>query len=342
VSYEYCQFTWGSDVPPCYDTAFDQGEIQIAINGFPVQVHYDQYAWNNNGASLASALADGFNVSGSPVYATVNGNVIVLTSRNNGSATNYGFSTSSWSTASWWGYPSSFSGPSFGCDPYYGSLSGGQGAQYTTVYDSGSTNISVNGHTNSIAWGQGATTPGIASALTSNINADPAAFVTASVSGSTVNLFAKLPGSSGNVPISCSASYDSGNFGGPSFGCSASGPTLSGGRDPIYDSGSVSVTVNGHTSVPASTWGTGSTLNSIAVDLAAKVNADTGAFVPATSSGGTVTLTAKTKGSISNYSLASQAVDTLTWPITIFNTGITSTGLPAGDGAVDSHYALVA
>ena len=67
------------------------------------------------------------------------------------------------------------------------------------------------------------------------------------------------------------------------------------------------ITVNGHTDTAV--YGLGepsrlSTAATVATALAAAINADCSSPVTATSSGGVVTLTARTNGTVSNYSLS--------------------------------------
>ncbi len=74
----------------------------------------------------------------------------------------------------------------------------------------------------------------------------------------------------------------------------------------IWDSGTVSITVNGHTDSANYSGGfTSSTPTSIASDLASAINGDSAASVTASASAGVVTLTAKTAGTVGNgYSLS--------------------------------------
>lgn len=70
----------------------------------------------------------------------------------------------------------------------------------------------------------------------------------------------------------------------------------------VYDSGNIATTVNGFTK--SVSFGKGSTSNSIALAITNAFNGDTTSPVTASVSGAIVTLTAKTSGSASNYSLS--------------------------------------
>jgi RHS repeat-associated protein len=73
----------------------------------------------------------------------------------------------------------------------------------------------------------------------------------------------------------------------------------------IWDSGTVSITVNGHTdSVP---YGVNDTANTVASNLANAVNNDSAASVWAGVSGATITLTARAGGVATNYSVSSSS-----------------------------------
>jgi RHS repeat-associated protein len=77
-----------------------------------------------------------------------------------------------------------------------------------------------------------------------------------------------------------------------------------------YDTGTVSITVNGHTD--STSYGSGSGPSNVANSLKSIINSDSSASVTATSIGAVITLTAKTTGSATNYALltASATTDT--------------------------------
>jgi RHS repeat-associated protein len=322
---------------PGYDI-YDSGAIYVTVNGYAIQGSYNQWATPENiAASFVTVINNDTNA---PVWASSSGAVIYLTARSQGAWTNFSLSTS-WN--SW--DPDHFGSGSFSATPSGPVLTGGRDAAYTQVYDQGTFTISIGGHGTPVSWNNGDTPNTIAAKTRDAVNADTGAVATATVASlATVSFAFKSAGASGNVSISCSTTYDTGHFGAPSFSCSPSGTALTLGRDPIYDSGTLSLTVNNHTTTPSTNWGFGSTPQTIAADLVSKVTADTSSFATAgtPNSNTTVRITAKTKGSISNYPYAVQVSDTVTaWPIAIFNTGVGSNGLPAADGAVDSHYTLV-
>lgn len=117
-------------------TIYDEGTVSLTVNGFPVSVGYGE---DSSTASVAEALAAGFNVSGSPVSATVSSSTITLTANVIGYGVDYSFSASS-ATLDTDGL---FSSPSFSVTPTSGSMSGGTNA--TTLTLASSSNPSPNG-----------------------------------------------------------------------------------------------------------------------------------------------------------------------------------------------------
>ena len=293
---------------------WDGGIITVYVNG--TSVASVNYGDNSTGcgtpspmptaSSLATQIASAIN-SSSLVSATASGATITITSKTSGANTNYSLSTQVTSYFVQAGFPPA----SFSLSTSGSTLTGGADAVYGTRYDSGTSTITVNGHSDSVSWsGSSTTTTSIASALASNINADSGASVTAVASGSTVNLTAKTSGASTNYSLGSSWTYDSADFSSSSFTSSNSGSTLIGGRDAtyntIYDSGTSTITVNGHGT--SYSWsGSGTTTSSIASGLAASINSDSAASVTASSSASTVNLTAKSTGASTNYSLASSS-----------------------------------
>jgi RHS repeat-associated protein len=102
----------------------------------------------------------------------------------------------------------------------------------------------------------------------------------------------------------------------------------------IYDSGPVSITVNGVAS--STNYGQGSTTTSIATNLAAAVNNNSNSPVTATSSGSVVTLTSKTGGAATNYSLSASATtsDPTDFGSASFTTSTSGGALSGGQNAV--------
>jgi RHS repeat-associated protein len=149
------------------------------------------------------------------------------------------------------------------------------------------------------------------------INANTS-YVTATVSGYTVNITANGNGSNTNYTLSAYTTYDSSQgytdpntgafvpyFSQPSLTATASGSSLTGGTDgnpgtTVYDSGACKVTING-TDYSAG-FGQGATSSSIATALATAISG--GSLASASASGATISLTTKTSGAASNYSLS--------------------------------------
>lgn len=227
---------------PC--SVYDSGDVYI----FNDSGGYDEGSTETTVAtSLSSRISSD---PSSPVtVASQSGSSLTLTTKASGSAANISFSTSydydDYDTNPVTGDPL-FTGPSFQISPSSGTFSGGQDAQYATVYDSGTASITVGTQTDSYSWGNGASASSIASGLASAINADSAALVWASPTGSTVNLRARNLGANG-ASLSSGTTYDSADFGSASFTVSSSASTLSGaGALPIY---SVTGPANGGTQI---------------------------------------------------------------------------------------------
>jgi RHS repeat-associated protein len=172
-------------------------------------------------------------------------------------------------------------------------------------YDSGAVYITVNGHPNSTWYGQGSDQNTVAAGLAASINSDGSAFVAASASNGVLYLTARQAGAAGNYSWSLSAQSTSGD---PMFdpnGSFANPPssgTLSGGKDAvptIYDSGTCSVTIN--STSYSTTFGQNDMPSTIASRLGTIISS--GSLANATLSGTTLSLTTKTTGVASNYSL---------------------------------------
>src|SRR6185437_1053095 len=128
-----------------------------------------------------------------------------------------------------------FSAPSFSTSNSGSSMTGGADAQNTTNYDSGTTAVTVGGHSTSYIWsGSSTTSSSIATGMAQAITQDPSALVNASPSGATINLTARTPGPNSNYALSTSTTSSR-----SSFTSSASGSTLTGGASsPLtYDTG---------------------------------------------------------------------------------------------------------
>jgi RHS repeat-associated protein len=173
-----------------------------------------------------------------------------------------------------------------------------------TIYDTGSVYITVNGFTKAGSFLKGSTNSTVASALATAFNGDTSSPATATASAAVVTLTAKSIGSATNYSLSTSVDWDTADFTSPSFKGTPSGSTLTGGTNgtTTYDSGTVSVTVNG---IQASTsYGQGDTATTVAQRLQSNMGSMP---VNVSLSGSALILTAKTSGSATNYSLSASS-----------------------------------
>jgi RHS repeat-associated protein len=208
-----------------------------------------------------------------------------------GSEQSSGSATSGTGTVTIGGAEGSVCNSTFGCPPS------------ALTYDSGPVSITVNGVTKSFTYGHFDTPTTIATNLAAAFHNDGNAPVDATSSGAVVTLTARSTGSSTNYSLSVTASSnDPTDFVPPSFSASASGSTLTGGRDPGYDSGTVRITVNG--TAYTVNYGQGSTSTSIASALAGAINGDINRVVDASSTGSSVNLTARTLGPAGDYTFS--------------------------------------
>ncbi len=274
-------------------TIYDSGTVTVTVNGHGDSTTYGQ---GSTASSICSGLASAISGDGSAyVAATCSGSTLAVTSKQTGSGANYPFSVTIT-------YDSTdFSSPSFSASPSGGNLSGG--ADATTIYDHGTVTVTVNNSpVGSTSYGQGDTASSIVSRLASSIgNPCPNGTVQASASGSTLALQSCSQSSTADYPFSVAITYDSADFSSPSFSASPSSGNLTGGQAPqtIYDSGTVTVTVNGHPD--SAPYQQGSTTSTIASGVATAINNDGSAYVTASASGSTLTVTAKQTGSGTNY-----------------------------------------
>ena len=201
--------------------------------------------------------------------------------------------------------------------PTFGGGGGVPSCPYT-VWDSGSVSMTVNGVTQSVAYGQSSTPSSIAAALAATFSSNGTFNVTAS--GNVVTAHALTAGAGGNAITlsSASATNDFADFGGPSFSATASGAHLTGGTDDVfttvYDTGTVRVsfTANGTQYSKSVTYGqtdTGSTLVQ-ALQRAFSSDATMNALVTAGANANTLTLTTIATGAAANYPFAVSSVTT--------------------------------
>jgi RHS repeat-associated protein len=186
------------------------------------------------------------------------------------------------------------------------------------TYDWGYVSLTVNGVTVYANYGSGGnyatdTTSSVAASLESAVNASSSIPVTATLSGSTVTLTAKTPGTSTNYSFSSSyysylvADYPCNSYDpcpSSSFWTSQSGSHLTGGTNTgnttWYDIGTVWVTVNGLQA--SASYGQGSTSSTVASAIAGQFTGSASA-VTASASGATITFTAKWPGAFTDYSI---------------------------------------
>jgi RHS repeat-associated protein len=248
----------------------DFGSVSITVNGYTDSTSYGQ---GDTATSVAAGLAQAIN--GDPsafVNASASNGVLYLTARQLGAATNYSWqlSATSYDTNGLFDPNGSFANP-----PSSGTLSGGQDANPgTTVYDSGTCSVTINGTSYSTSFGQGDTTSSIASRLASNISGGGLA--TASASSGTISLTAKSTGATSNYSLSSTCSYNSSYFSSPSFSASGSGSSLTGGSNgspAATDAGTVQMSIAGYSATKNYGNGTGqdSTASAVASDLTSKI-----------------------------------------------------------------------
>ena len=221
--------TEGSKLEYCHENVcvylYDGGTVTVTIGGYADQVSYGE---TSTDSTIAAALVTAINNdSHDLVTASQSGTTIYLTSEVSGSGGNYSLSTSVTSN-----FPSDFNPPSFSATPSGSTLTGG-----SSIYDSGTVSATVGGREETVNYGQNDTPTTIATNLAAKFNGDSGSLVTASASGSTVDLTSKATGSGSNYSLSKSVTWNSGKFSNPSFSATPSGPDLTGGANgegPIY------------------------------------------------------------------------------------------------------------
>jgi RHS repeat-associated protein len=209
-----------------------------------------------------------------------------------------------------------------------------------TVYDSGSYSVSVNGvSAGGFGWSQGATNSSLASSLASAINGNSNSPVTAMASGSTLTITSKVAGPSGNYSISVTRSWSSNSyFSSPSFSVSAPSSMSGGTNGPtVYDSGTISVTINNNTA--SATWNSGSSSSSIASALATAIRNADQSFLTANTSGSTISLASTGTGSSTNWAIqVSVSYDTADFSSSSFSAS--AAGMSGGTNAGYSSHPI--
>jgi len=175
----------------------------------------------------------------------------------------------------------------------------------STAYDVGSVSIQVGSYpAKSASFGRTSTQATIASALAAAFHNDGSSPVDAAVSPSNTSriLFtARGTGVATNYALSVSPTSTTGM----DFFGTASGATLTGGRDASSspDIGSVTITIG--SAVYQTTYGGSDTASTIATRLASAISG--GPWANASASGGTVTITAKSTGPGGDYTLSASS-----------------------------------
>lgn len=220
----------------------------------------------------------------------------------------------------------------------------GQKAQpnicYQTVYDFGIVSFTVNGFTVSTTYQQNVTDYNVATALVSKLNvaASPvtASAVVQSQTGYSFSVTAKATGAATNYALSnSSVSNDTSDFPtGYSFSVSYPGSALTGGQDTIvntiYDSGTITVSVNGHNA--SANWGNGSSTSSIASALSSSIQSQDGSFLSPTVSGASITLRSTGTGPSTNWPVTvSRTNDSANFPTPSFS--VSGSGMTGGTDA---------
>ncbi len=209
----------------------DSGTLAVTIGGFTSTANYSS---SSTDAAIASVLAAGFNLNGSPVRAVASGNSFTVTAIATGTSSNY---------------PITISNGDFTASDPNNALTGGTNG--STVYDAGivtatitnnSVSPAVSYTTSAVSWGQGSTSSTVASNLASAINSAAGTIVTATANGSSVQLVSKATGSTTNYTVSASvndtqtAAYPS-LF--PSASFQASATSMTGGKNLTSSYGTV-------------------------------------------------------------------------------------------------------
>jgi RHS repeat-associated protein len=300
---------------------------------------------NSTADQIVSALINdpitGLNVATSPVDASLlSGTTITLRARQGGQLSNVAQSASSvYDTAD-------FAIPSFSESLSGFTLTGGADGITAPLYDSGTLSVNINNHVNLITWGEGATPQSMASALAADINQDPGASVTAGAQGNIVTFTARVPGANTNYTYVPNMIHNLVDFPQPSFTFQPSAtpaPTLQGGSGGVFDTGTITVTVNGHsTSISygqndsADVGDLGGTL----IDrLVSAINSDVNSPVYACCD--PLAIKAKKPGSSSNYPFTVTSVTNnssftgTSFPVTVSGAAL-SGGLDTGGTFTDS------
>jgi RHS repeat-associated protein len=181
-----------------------------------------------------------------------------------------------------------------------------QGYCYTSIPDTGTVTVNVNGAVASTTYGLGSTSAQIASSLAGAIRSISQQVV-ASSSGSTITIRTLTPGTAGNglAVTASSVTTQTQYYSGPSFTVSPTSTSLSGGTNvakSVYDTGSVGAKINGITT--SVTYNSSSTPQSIAASLSAALQSADSSFLTAKTDGNVDILVSLTTGTAADYSIS--------------------------------------
>ncbi|HEY1255850.1 MAG TPA: RHS repeat-associated core domain-containing protein, partial [Terracidiphilus sp.] len=289
----------------------------------PIQIQYGQ---NSTPANLASELASLLDcLDGQVVNSVAEGATVIMTSCAAGTNTNYAISA----YADGYGPTSIFPQNSFGISasgatmsvpaPTYSTGSfifdgAEQSAMVngSTVYDNGIFFIFTQGPSNpplDVPYEQGSTPSSIALYVAQHIRPCSVSGeeFSAVANGPVVTLTSCQPGSNSNYPLDGYLTYYNPTFAKPSFSITDSGATMTGGNsfNRVYDSGTVSLTING-TQIASTTYGSASTPASIASGLV--TSGASNGLVTLQANGANLTMTANGDGTQTNYTYAINVV----------------------------------
>jgi RHS repeat-associated protein len=190
------------------------------------------------------------------------------------------------------------------------------------VPDTGTVWVTVNGHTDSVTYGQGSTPGSIASALVSAVNSDNTASVTATANGTYLTLTSKTTGSSSDYALSAGSSslYAPTYISAPSFGASGASPTLScgsSGSSSVYSLCTPIVTAYAYDPLSdlVSALQAGSHQRSFVFDsmshLTQATNPESGTTTYVYDADGNVLTKTDARGITTNYSPSNSSIDPL-------------------------------
>jgi RHS repeat-associated protein len=215
---------------------------------------------------------------------------------------------------------------------------GPRGGGGTKVCDRGTVSVTINGATSGTGYGQGSNAAIMANTIANGLSPHP---VTWTPNGAgTISVTADVPGPNYSLSAN-SQTGDPNDFGGASFGVQLSGPTLTGGVYPVttYDSGTLTVTVNGFQASAPYNQNLNASASDMGTALTGALNAP-GSPVTASLSGTTITLKAKGVGTATNYTVSGSSTLSFTASSTTFTGGSNPSGIDAPYVTLYSYDAL--